>query len=228
MVSAAVGPLVLASPPHVLQALFSMIGERSFYTHLGVTLLRLAAIFLLAAPGGAALALPAAFDRRIEQLMEPFRWLCMTVPSVIVVVVLMFCMGMGSQMIVVFGTLILWPIMYINVLKGSAAVDSDLLEMARVYRLSRRSRLRHVILPVMMPSILAGAAQITCGAIRVTILAEVIGADNGIGAAVASTARNLETARMNAWALIALLLAIGMEFAVLRPLQQRVYQWKKQ
>ena len=225
-IAAAAGPLVLASPPAVFQTLETMVRESDFYRHLGVSLLRLLIMLALAAPVGIALALPAAFDRRLEQLLEPLRWTGMTAPPVIVVVILMYALGMGTPMIVTFGALILWPVMYINVLRGYAAIDADLLEMARVHRFTRTSRLRHLVLPAVMPAILAGAAQVGCGAVRVVVLAEVFGADRGIGAALSSCARNLETARMTAWALVALLLAVGLEFAVLRPLQKRAYRWK--
>ncbi len=225
-VAGAVGPLVLATPAATFKALGTMIAEPASRQHLGISLLRLGLMLALAAPVGMALALPAAFERRIEQLLEPLRWLCMSVPPVIVVVILMYALGMGTPMIVLFGALILWPVMYINVLKGCAAIDADLLEMARLYQLRRSARLRHLILPAVMPAILAGAAQIGCGAVRVVILAEVFGANAGIGAALSNSARSLETARMTAWALLALLLAVTLEFAVLRPLQKRAYRWK--
>lgn len=225
-ISIAAGALVLASPWAVVQALFFMTGEAAFYENLSATLLRLAAILCLAGGSGLLLATLAAFDRRIERFVEPFRWLCMTIPPVIVVVVLMFCLGMGSRMIIVFGAGILWPIMYVNVLKGSEGIDADLWEMAQAFRLSWKSRVWNILVPAVMPSILTGMVQVVCGAIRITVLAEVIGANNGIGAAIATTARNLDNARMGAWALVALLLSIGMEFAVLRPLQKKVYRWR--
>lgn len=227
IVSALVGPLVLASPLQTFQALGVLATTPAFYLHLGTSLLRLGLILLLAAPAGILLAIPAAFDRRMEQLLEPLRWLCMTVPPIVVVVVLMYSLGMGTRMIVTFGTLILWPIMYINVLKGCAAIDADLLEMGRLYRFSRRTRLCHLVLPALMPAILAGAAQVSCGAIRVVVLAELIGAETGIGAAIASNAGRMETARMNAWALLSLLLAVILEFSLLRPLQKRAYRWRQ-
>jgi NitT/TauT family transport system permease protein len=228
LVSLATGPLVLPAPGPVFQTLGTMLGEPAFYSQLGISLLRLVIMLAIAAPVGIALALPAAFDRRLEQLLEPLRWTSMSVPPIIVVVILMYSLGMGTQMIVTFGVLILWPVMYINVLKGCAAIDADLLEMARLHRFSRYTRLRHLILPAVMPAILAGAAQVGCGAVRVVILAEVIGADSGIGAAIASNASRLETTRMTAWSLVALLLAVALEFAVLRPLQKRAYRWKSE
>lgn len=226
LVSLLTGPLVLPDPWTVLKALSSMVQEPQFYQHLGISLYRLVIMLLFAAPIGMLLAIPAAFEQRLEQVLEPFRWLSMTVPPIIVIVVLMFSLGMGTKMIVVFGAFILWPVMYINVLKGCTAIDNDLLEMSRLYRFNRLTRFRHLVLPAVMPAILAGAAQVTCGAIRVVILAEVIGAGEGIGAAISFAASRLETARMTAWALVALLLAIGMEFAVLRPLQKRAYRWR--
>jgi len=224
--SLVVGPLVLSTPWAITEALFSMVWESSFYETLGITLFRLGSILCLAGGGGLLLGAIAAFDYRFALVLEPFRWLCMAIPPVIVVVVLMFFFGMGSQMIVVFGTGILWPIMYVNVLKGSEGIDVDLWEMSKIFQFSWTSRLWDILLPAVMPSILTGVIQVVCGAIRITVLAELIGANEGVGAAIATNARNLENARMGAWAFVALLISTSIEFVVLRPLQKKVYRWR--
>ncbi len=224
--AASMGSLVLATPPQVLLAAKTMLAEPESYAHLGISLLRLVLCLSLSAPIGIALALLSSSNRKIEQLLEPLRWISMTIPPIIVVVILMYSLGMGTRMIVCFGSLILWPVMYVNVIRGSRAIDAQLLEMSRLFEFSLINRLKHIILPAIMPAILAGAAQVCCGAIRVVTLAEVIGANEGVGAALTANASNLNTARMNTWALVTLLLAIFLEFALLRPLQKRADQWR--
>lgn len=221
------GPLVLASPWAAFRELGALVLTDAFRGHLGISLFRLFLICLLACGLGVGLAVPAALDRRVEQILEPLRWLCMSAPPVVLVVALMFFMGMGTAMIVAFGAVILWPLLYVNVLKSSEAIPEELWEMARAYELGWSGRMAHLFLPAVMPGFLAGAAQTACSAIRVTALAELIGANKGIGAAIASSARSLDSARLYAWVLVTLLLAMVIEFGMLRPLQRKAYRWKQ-
>lgn len=100
-------------------------------------------------------------------------------------------------------------------------------ETARVFGISAWNRLRHFYLPAIAPAALAGLVHVFCSSIRVVVLAEVLGADRGIGAAIATSARSLNTSEMTAWVLVVLILAVGAEQLLIGPLRRRVYAWKK-
>jgi NitT/TauT family transport system permease protein len=225
--SALSGPLVLASPPATLRALGDMLAHRSFYENFGLSLARMGTMLAISTALGGALAGLALWDRRAARALEPLRRVCSTIPPVVIVVIAMYWIGMGSAMIVVFGGIILWPLMYVSLLEGSELCNAELRETARAFRISLPGRLRHFYLPAMAPAAMAGAVQILCSAVRVTVLAEVIGADKGMGAAIVNSARNLEVERMTAWVLVVLLLAIGAEQALMAPIRKRTYRWKK-
>ncbi|HBF33088.1 TPA: hypothetical protein DDW35_00855 [Candidatus Sumerlaeota bacterium] len=221
------GPLLLASPTDTFHALGKLLTSHVFYENTGLTLFRVGTALLFATTIGAGLAGLALLDKRIACVIEPVRRVCSTIPPVIIVVVVMFWLGMGSNMIITFGALILWPVMYISLLEGSAYCDAELRETARAFHVTLINRLRHFYLPALAPACMSAAVQITCSAIRVTILAEVIGADKGMGAAIVASARNLAVDQMTAWALVVLLLAAVAEFVLLAPMRKRTYQWKQ-
>lgn len=75
---------------------------------------------------------------------------------------------------------VMFPI-YLNTLHGIRSVDPGLIEMGRVYGLSRWQLYRRVILPGAMPSILVGL-RFALGIMWLTlIVSETIAADRGIG-----------------------------------------------
>lgn len=220
------GPLLISSPYATFSSLIAMLNNRTFYENIFWTVFRIGGILLFAGTGGIILAAIALFDKRLEEALEPFRWICMTIPPVVMIVVIMYWMGVGSNMIIVFGSVILWPIMYVNILQGSRIYTEELRETARVFQISPAMRLRHFFLPAIAPALFAGAVQVICSAIRATILAEVLGTEKGVGAAIAIHARLLNTDRMTAWVIIVLFLAIAAEFLLLRPILRRTYRWR--
>lgn len=226
IISHRTGPLLLASPVETARTLVRLTLNGSLVSECGITITRIALIMILASTIAGVMGLLAVQDRRLAGLFEPWRRLCSTIPPVVLVLVVMFWMGLGSRMIVTFGVLILWPIMYINIIESAVNYTKELKETATVFRLSLYMRARHFFLPAIMPGCMAAAVQMICSAIRVVVLAEALGAERGIGAAIVMSSRNLAIDQMTAWVLVTLLLAFLAEFALLAPLRRSVYRWK--
>lgn len=226
VVSVKSGPLLLASPVETLHTLWHLAVSGSLFYHCGITISRIFGILVIAAAVGGAMGLLALKDERAAGLFEPWRRLCATIPPIVLAIVVMFWLGLGSGMIVTFGVLILWPIMYVNLVESGANYTSELRETADVFRLSLLTRMRHFFVPAIMPGCMTASVQMICSAIRVVVLAEAIGADRGIGAAIVMSSRNLAIDQMTAWVLVTLILAFLAEFALLGPVRRRAYRWK--
>ncbi len=99
--------------------------------------------------------------------------------ALIPLVILWFGIGeQAKQFLIVLG--VLFPI-YINTVHGIRSLDPRLIEMGRVYGLSRWGLFRHVVLPGALPSILVGL-RYALGVMWLTlIVAETIASDDGIG-----------------------------------------------
>jgi nitrate/nitrite transport system permease protein len=74
----------------------------------------------------------------------------------------------------------LWPVL-INTAAGAASVPSDQLDVARVFRFSRWARLRGIVLPHAMPSVMTGLRLSMGVAWMVIVAAEMLSAASGIG-----------------------------------------------
>jgi hypothetical protein len=108
--------------------------------------------------------------------------------------------------------LVALPLLVIAVGEAVRADDGDLLEMAASFELSRWTTLRHVVAPGVASPVLA-ATSVTVGqAMRVSVMAELLAAADGVGAQVARARTNLATADLFAWAiaLIAVVIVIDV------------------
>ncbi len=89
---------------------------------------------------------------------------------------------------VIFVTAV-WP-MVLNAAAGAQTVPSDQREVARVFRFSRRTYVRQVLLPNAMPSIVTGMRQSMGVAWMVIVAAEMLSGGVGIGSYIWNTAYN--------------------------------------
>ncbi len=74
----------------------------------------------------------------------------------------------------------LWPVL-LNTAAGAASVPDDQLDVARVFRFSRWARLRGIVVPHAMPSVMTGLRLSMGVAWMVIVAAEMLSAASGIG-----------------------------------------------
>ena len=106
-------------------------------------------------------------------------------------------------------------------------MDRGILDMARVYRFPWSMRIRHVYGPAVAGSLLSGLALAVGMGVRVVILAEVMGAGEGIGHALTVSRTVLDVPSLTAWVVVTVLIVGAAEYLVLRPLERRAMRWRR-
>lgn len=210
--------LVVASPGATMEALFGLFGNKAFLDlHLTPTLGRIGLALCFGIGSGALLGILAGFIEPVRLMLAPARWILTSIPGVVLVVVFMLWFGVGTVMVVCITATMMAPIVYVNVADGMMAVDRNLLEMAKVYKFPLHMRLVRIYAMALAGPFLSGTVLATGYCIRLVVLAEMLGANEGIGHALAISRSNLQTAELYALALLSMLIVGGVELALLRP-----------
>ena len=108
--------------------------------------------------------------------------------------------------------LMAFPIAYTNLLEGLSAVDSKLLEMAKVFRVGKLRQLLYLYLPQLWP-FLVSAASLSLGlSWKSGVAAEVIGLPrDSIGEQLYQAKIFLATDELFAWTLVVILISMAVE-----------------
>ena len=118
------------------------------------------------------------------------------------------------------------PNVYINTVKGIEMVDLELTEVAKLYRFSIFRLIKDVYTPAIVGPLSAAVVLVTCQGARVVVMAELLGANDGIGYALGVTRSNLEIPQLFAWVLTSLAIVAVFEFVLFRPVQNHFMRWK--
>lgn len=221
------GSMMMATPIETVLAVPRLISSPHFLEHAGASLMRVAIGVSSGCAIGFTLGIIAGHSARVRGLLEPMRWLLMSVPPVIVVVLAMLWFGLGSPMVVFMTILMMTPGMYVNTVKGMLQIDPLLAEMTHVYRFGFWRRLRHLYLPALTAPLTAALLIATCAGVRLVVMAEVLGAESGVGYALANARSTFDTPELYAWVLLILLFVALLEFTLLQPLQRRLGKWRE-
>lgn len=216
LVSVAVAnDIYLVSPFRVLVRLTTIWREKGFFSTVLYTMARILLGFVLALTAGFLSAVLAGRFHFLEYLLWPYVITFRSVPVASFIILSLIWLTF-SQLTVFIAVLIVFPVIYSNVLQGMKSTDPKLLEMASLYRVPWYRRFLYVELPSIRPYLLS-ACTISIGmAWKSGIAAEIIGIVSGsIGGALYSSKIYLETCDLFAWTVIIVILSVLTEKAFL-------------
>lgn len=149
--SMAVGSaLLLPSPAAVLVRLAALLPDGGFWRAVWFSFCRIAGGFGAALVLGTALAFAAGRWPVVDVLLRPYVLAVKSVPVASFIILALIWMR-TSALPLFISFLMVFPILYTNVLAGIRSADRELLEMARVFRVPFSRRLRYIYLPQIMP-----------------------------------------------------------------------------
>lgn len=195
------GGLLLPSPLQTAVTLARLLPTADFWRRIGFSMLRILAGFFLAVAGGVVLGAASARWRWVHALAQPPLRLIQAMPVASFVILALLWVRSANLSIIVSFTQVL-PVVYAGVCAGIADTDRELLEMARVFRLTPLRALRAIWLPGVFPAFSESLAVAMGMCWKSGVSAEVIGLPNGsIGDALYRAKLTLATPEVFAWTL---------------------------
>lgn len=161
----------------------------------------------------------------IYEAFRPIHSLILGLPPIIVVVLAMVWFGTGAFVPIFVVSILIFPIIYLNTANGWRNIDRQLIDMASVYKSTPFHTLRHIILPGLAVPVITAASIAIGSAVRITIMAELLGSDSGIGYSLALARVNINTPKVFAWTIISILIILILDHFVVNPLKKYVLRW---
>ena len=210
--------ILLVSPIAALERLGYLAIQPSFWLTVTSSFLRIMTGFFLAMLSGVILATVAARYRRFGELIAPpLAFIKATPVASFIILILIWIKPADLALVISF--LIVLPIVFNNVFEGIITTDPQLLEMAKVFRLSPARILRFIYLHQVMP-FFTSACSVSLGLCwKAGIAAEIIGIpSNSIGERLYIAKLYLSTTDIFAWTVVIILVSLLFEKAFLAAL----------
>lgn len=226
LVSVLVGNnILLVGPIETLLTLCEKLLEAAFWKACIYSVFRIAGGFLAGMLLGIALAVLSARYTIVEEILSPVMALLKAVP-VASFVVLFLIWWSSAYLAVAISFCIVLPNLYINTLEGMKSTDKKLLEMAKVFCISKKDSFFYIYRPALKPFWDSGIRLAAGMSWKSGVAAEVIGLPQyAIGERLYMSKIYLDTAGVLAWTVAIVCLSIGFEKLVLK-LWQKFGQWE--
>lgn len=172
---------LLPAPATVLATLIGLIRDGTLGGDLLISSIRWMVGFLIGGTLGLLAGSFVGLSRLAERVLDTSVQMIRTVPFLALAPLLVLWLGLDEPPKITLIALASFFPLYLNTFAGIRNVDRKLIEIGRVYRLSQPQLLVRVILPAALPEILTGVRYGLSVAWLALVLAELLGAQQGLG-----------------------------------------------
>lgn len=214
------GPFVLPTPAAVGGAMLAMLSG-PWWTEAAFTFVQALKGLGIALLVGAGSGMLAYRFRALYSLLRPWMTVLLGTPAVIWVVIGFFWFGTLAQYVTLLTVVMsVTPVLFGAAVMMMQAVPQPLVEMSRVYRFSAWRRFRYVYLPPMMQAFLPTLSVAAGMSVKVTVMAELLASNHGLGALMAVSRETLDMADFMAYVILSVVMILFLEFGVLNTLRR--------
>lgn len=212
----------------------SLIGERilmllksgEIWRHIYATVSEALLGLLLGAVVGTPIGIALAHYRRAAKIVDPFIMGLYGLPRVALapMFILWFGIGLFSKVMMSFSMVLF--VFILNVTEGIRTVDPDMIDLMRTMRAPRGYLMRKVMIPSIVPWLIA-SFRIGVGLSLVgAVVSELIGANRGLGWYVVRAGGQIDTAGVFTGLLLLMLIAMIANQIIL-VIERKVLHWRE-
>ena len=211
-----VNRLLLPNPIAVYDNLVDILRSGEFIDDLETTLVELAAAFAISATGGVTLGYLISRSRYWIEVFEPLFAAIYAIPIILFLPLFVLFFGLGAASKIALGASISFFPIVINTIVGFGHVDRLFVMAALSMGASDYHLFRHVLLPAASPVILTGLRMGFTVALLSIIGSETLASLAGLGHRIVHLAEAMEMARMFAYIVFVVAIAVILNAIVSR------------
>jgi ABC-type nitrate/sulfonate/bicarbonate transport system permease component len=181
--------------------------------------------FVIGAAAGIGLALLIGKSKRLEEWVTPVLNMIGPIPSLAILPLFIIWFGIGEiPKVILISWTVFFPVLT-NTVEGIKSVNSTLIRSALSLGANENQIYRKIILPSVLPNILAGS-HISLGlAFSALVVSEMMGATSGLGYIIVDARNFFKMSDM-----YVAIIAIGIEYSlfslILKSIEKRMLSWR--
>lgn len=218
----------LPAPLLVLQSLWEHLIEGELLESLLITLRRVLIAFALAMAIGTLLGFWMGRSSSVDASLDSILILGLNIPALVTIILCYLWIGLNETAAVVAVAINKIPTVMVTVREGAKAIDRELLDVARAYRLPRSRTLLKVYLPQLYPYLMAAARSGLSLIWKIVLVVELLGRSNGVGFQLGMFFQFFDIKSILAYTISFATIIMAIEFLLVQPLERRANRWREQ
>ena len=215
------GPLAIAT--ETLSEIRS--GELPF--QMACTLARVVVSFAVAMVLGTVAGYAMGRSPKIDGFADSWLVVLINMPALVIIIFAYLWIGLNEIAAILAVAVNKLPNVIAVMREGARALDPELDEMAKAFRLPRVARLRHIVAPQLTPYLAASSRSGLSIVWKIVLVVELLGRPNGVGFVLGSAFSLFDMAKILSYAICFIVLMLLIESFLVQPLERRANRWRR-
>ncbi|WP_299483653.1 ABC transporter permease [uncultured Roseibium sp.] len=220
-------PQTLPSPLEIGRLTFNELTGGPLLFHLSVTLGRVLAAFILAMAIGTVFGLLMGRKKPFDTWLDPWLLFFLNLPALVTIVLCYLWIGLTEVAAITAVAINKIPMVTVLIREGARTFDPSLDDMSRIFRVTRLTRFRHIVVPQLAPFFAASARTGIALIWKIVLVVEFLGRSNGVGFQIHLYFQLFDVAMVLTYALSFIVVMLTIEFTILQPWERRASRWRR-
>lgn len=211
--------------PSVIQVYTSLqehLFDGDMLHHLLVTMMRVTVSFLIAMLLGVLIGVMMGAFARLNAAFDSLLVIALNIPALVTIILCYVWFGLVEASAIAAVAINKIPTVVVMVREGARVVDRDLLDVARVFQVSRCRYFFNVYLPQLYPFIMASARSGLSLIWKIVLVVELLGRSDGVGFQLGTFFQFFDIASILAYTLAFVAIILVIEGLIMRPLDRYI------
>ena len=166
-------------------------------------------------------------SKTVDRYADPWLIVLINMPALVTIIFAYIWIGLNETAAILAVAVNKLPNVTVVMREGARALDPELDEMAKAFKFTWLSRIRHVVIPQLAPYLAASSRSGLSIVWKIVLVVELIGRPNGVGFVLGSAFSLFDMAKILSYAISFIVLMLVIESFLVQPLERRAIRWRR-
>lgn len=217
---------VIPTPGEAAVRLGEIVTGDGFIGTVMITLRRVALGMLVTGAIAVVVGISMGRNSRIDMLLDSWILIGRSVPALVWALVAVMVVGLNAWTPIVAVALTASPLVVLTIRESAKALDPQLFRMAHVFKAGVGLQFARILVPALMPSIVAGTKLGLTLAWQVVVISELFGLGSGVGYEIHEAFSDFDIETVLAWTVAFAGIVAAIEYGLIGTVQRRLNRWR--
>lgn len=216
----------LPTPLVVLDSMYIHIFEDELLYHLGITLYRVFLAFTIAMIIGIFFGILMGRYKKVDDSLDSILIMGLNLPALITIILCYIWFGLTDFSAILAVVINKVPTVIVTIREGCKAVNYKLLEISKVYKVSRYDTFTKIYLPQVYPYIMVSARSGLSLIWKIVLVVELLGRSSGMGFQISMFFQFFDITSILAYSFSFIIVILFIESFILQPMESKLTRWR--
>jgi NitT/TauT family transport system permease protein len=191
------------------------------------TLARVICSFAIAMILGIIAGYAMGRSKTADRYADPWLIVLINMPALVTIIFTYVWIGLNETAAILAVAVNKLPNVIVVIREGARALDPELDEMAKAFKFTWFSRIRHVTVPQLVPYLAACSRSGLSIVWKIVLVVELLGRPNGVGFVLGSAFSLFDMTQILSYAISFIVLMLVVEGYLVQPLERRANRWRR-